>query len=239
MRLYRNKAMLVFMTMILVFVSIVLIFNDSSKNNITGYDIVNTKVTVFPTVYKNCSFDLYPGWNLVSFYCLGMYNARSTVLQSIDGKYDSIFEYQSNDLSDPWKSYSISLPNWTVQQLNYMDRISGYWIYIYNTPDSNNVSNDSNVSAYNITFSYAGVYSDSVISLYDGWNLVGYPNTKSVNISAGLNGLSYSIVKYYNTTTDTWVMYLNNSVNNTLDKFETYKGYWVNVNGDQQWHIVR
>jgi hypothetical protein len=88
-------------------------------------------------------------------------------------------------------------------------------------------------------FSYSGVYSNSIIYLYDGWNFIGYPNTNPVNISTGLNISSYTTVKYYNTTANTWLVYINGSANNTLEKFETYKGYWVNVSGNPTWTIVR
>ena len=257
MRLYQDKLMLVLIALVLVFLSFVVIldnslnFNNSKNDHITG-DVVNTHVELFPIQSKNCSFHLNPGWNMVSFYCLGLYVPRESVLDSISGSYSSIFAYQANDVSDKWKSYNPDLPNWTVQQLNHMDRVSGYWIYIYN---------ESN-------FSFAGVYSDSNINLYDGWNFVGYPNKNTVNINISLNGIPYTLVKHYNVdvsyvnvttyiidnitgnitgnitntvtyTSDTWLIHVFNGSNNTLDTFDTYRGYWLNVTGDSVWHIVR
>jgi hypothetical protein len=223
MRFYRNTTALLLTTMVIIVLSIIVMFNDYSDNKITGYDIVNTKVELFPTQSKNCSFELYPGWNMVSFYCFGMYVDRNIALQSLNDTYVSIFEYQTNDINDPWKSYTFSLPNWTLQQLNYMDRVSGYWIYMLD----------------NATFSYSGIYSDSNIYLYNGWNFVGYPLINSTNINDSQNDLSFNMVKYYNTSAELWLVYINNSANNTLNKFETYKGYWLNVSGDHQWKIVR
>jgi len=233
MKLYRNIGMLILITMALLVLSIVVIFDNVSENTLTGYNIVNTKVEVLASPSKNCSFQLSPGWNMVSFYCLGLFADRNIVLQSISDSYSSIFEYQANDIVDPWKSYNPSLPNWTVQQLNYMDRVSGYWIYIYNTSDG------SNASTGMTNFSYPGIYSDSIIYLYTGWNFIGYPKLNTTNIGTDLNISSYNIVKYYNTTTDTWLIYINGSANNTFDTFETYKGYWLNVSEDQQWYVVR
>lgn len=233
MKLYRNTTALILITLSLLVLSIVVLFNDIPDSSITGYDVVNTKVELFPTQFKNCTFQLNPGWNMVSFYCFGMYVERGRALASIENSYESIFEYTTNDLTDPWKSYTISLPNWTVQQLNYMDRISGYWIYMID----------------NATFEYSGVYSDSKIYLYDGWNLVGYPLINASNINDSLTDISYSMVKYYNNTAnidtnytssnDTWLIYVKNGSNNTLNNFETYKGYWINVSGNQQWTITR
>jgi hypothetical protein len=258
MKLYRNPLILTILAMSILFLSTILILNDNNTitndNFITGNGIVNTKVEVFPTIFKNCSFHLYPGWNMVSFYCLGMFAERSIVLHTIENSYGAIFEYQTFDVADPWKSYNPNLPNWTVQQLNYMDRISGYWIYMSNDAD----------------FSYSGVYSDSIILLYDGWNFVGYPNTLTTNITTTLNGIPFSVAKNYintnitisncitnfttnfttnitinftvcdvTTITDTWLTHVNGAPNNTLNEFNPYKGYWLNVTGGARWNITR
>jgi len=254
MKLYNNPFILTIIAMTIIFLSIIVIFSDTNNNSLTGNDIVNTKIEVFPAIYKNCSFHLYPGWNMVSFYCLGLYADRSAVLQTIDGSYNAIFEYNSFDSADPWKSYNTYLPNWTVQQLTHMYRISGYWIYM---------SNDSD-------FNYNGVYSNSIIFLNDGWNFIGYPNTLTSNITASLNGIPFTVVKNYintnittsncttnniinlttnlttnlticdiNTITDTWLIHVNGGSANTLNEFNTYKGYWLNVTGNAQLNIVR
>jgi hypothetical protein len=250
MKLYRNKLLLTIVVMMIVVLSIIVIFNDKSENSPTGNYLVNTKVEVIPVIFKNCSFQLYSGWNMASFYCLGMFVERSSVLDSVSDSYGAIFRYDSFDSSDPWKSYNPSLPSWTVQQLNYIDRTSGYWIYMYDDTE----------------FNYGGVYSDSLILLNDGWNFVGYPNTKSTNITTSLNGIPFSVVKNYintkfvpdvcqnitnnetgnitetctyNIITDTWLVHVNNGSSNTLEQFETYRGYWLNVSGTPQWLIVR
>ena len=214
---------MILITIGLIVLSIVVVFNNVSKNQITGNDIVNTKVELFPVQYKNCSFQLNPGWNMVSFYCFGLFVERNKALQSLGDTYNSLFMYQANDINDPWKSYNPGLPNWTIQQLNYMDRVSGYWI---------NMNNESN-------FSYAGVYSDSNIYVYNRWNLVGFPSIATANISDSLTDVSFDMVKYYNTTIDTWLTYIVNDSNNTLNQFNTYNSYWIKVNGDQIWTIAR
>lgn len=242
--------MLVFVAIIFVVLSMVVVFNDNQENSITGHNIINTKVEVVPIIFKNCSFHLYPGWNMVSFYCLGMFVDRPSTLNSVEGSYGAVFKYNAFDVADPWKSYNPELPNWTVQQLNYFDRASGYWIYMYEDAD----------------FSYSGVYSDSVIFLNKGWNFVGYPNTKTVNVTTSLNGVPFTVVKNYintkivpdvcqnitdnetgnvtetctyNITTDTWLIHVNGSSSNTLNEFETYRGYWLNVSSNSQWTIIR
>ncbi|MGV8171505.1 MAG: hypothetical protein ACP5OA_02305 [Candidatus Woesearchaeota archaeon] len=224
MKLYRNIKLLVLVSVIVSFIAIVVIFDESS-DNISG-EVVNTRVEVIPAVYTNCSFELYPGWNMVSFYCLGLFVSRNAALQSINGSYDSIFEYTANDANeDPWKSYNPNLPSWVIQQVAYMDRLSGYWIY----------------TDLGANFSYNGIYSDSTIYLYNGWNFVGYPHIEAYNITQRLDNVSFSIVKNYmkNLSGDVWLVHINGSMSNNLTQFETYKGYWINVSGDQAWLVIK
>lgn len=224
MRLYQNKILIFVFILVLGILTTVLLFDNSSLSNdvLNSNAIVNTRVGVLPVAESNCSFQLHAGWNLVSFYCLGLFNDRSVVLESINDSYSVIFDYHSNDVSDPWKSYNPNLPNWTIQQLDHMNRISGYWIYM----------ND------NATFFYSGIYTDSLIPLSSGWNLVGYPNTNSTDINYSLSNISFSVVKYYDTQTNTWLVYYTNGTKN-LNQFDTYKGYWINVSGIQQWSITK
>jgi len=226
MRLYQNFVALGLIAVFLVVFAVVVmpdITNSSDDSSMISGNVVNTHVELIPAAAKNCSFHLNPGWNMVSFFCLGMFLDRNVALDSISGSYGSIFQYNPTDASDPWKSYNPYIPGWTVQQLNHMDRISGYWIYMFNDAD----------------YHYAGIYSDSVIYFSNGWNLIGYPLNYSSNISAQLIGKQYLIVKYYDNPSDTWLSYVNGSPSNTLKRFDTYKGYWVNVNGSSQWNIYR
>jgi len=224
--------------MALIVLTLVIIFENNNygtvaNDSISG-NVVNTQVQLFPVQSKNCSFHLYPGWNQVSFYCLGMFTDRSQVLQSVDGYYGSIFEYLPNVANGTWISYNPYIPNWTIQQLNHMSRTSGYWIYMYS--DTN--TNDTNITDTSTNFTYAGIYSDSKIYLYKGWNLVGYPNKNTADINISLIGIPFTVVKHYDTMGDSWSVYTNGTTGNTLNKFETYKGYWINVSDDSQWTIT-
>jgi hypothetical protein len=210
--------------LVISILTLVLFFDESNFSNIMHSNaIVNTRVEIMPASPTNCSFQLYTGWNMVSFYCLGLLNERDIVLESINTSYDSIFAYKSNDLVDPWKSYNPSLPNWTVQQLNNIDRLSGYWIYVFS----------------DTSFFYSGLYYNSVITLNSGWNFVGYTSIVSSNISTSLNGIPFSLVKYYDTQADTWVVYYVGGSSNTLNQFNVNKGYWINVSDSSQWNITK
>ena len=193
------------------------LFNETT---ITGHD-VNTRVNVLPISSSDCNFSLSPGWNLVSFYCIGMFEPVDDTLSSIRDNYQSIFMYNAMDANDPWKSYNPSLPDWAVQQLQYLDRMSGYWIYMTGSSD----------------FNFNGSKKYTVIPLRPGWNLVGYPNIHTQNINDSLNGVLFTVLKTYDTPSATYLVYINGSASNTLHTTDTYKGYWLNSTAFQNWNL--
>jgi len=220
MKLYRNTLLLVSIALTVVLLFICIEWDDQNSN-IMGNVITNTRATIIPTPFSNCSFHLHSGWNLVSFYCLGLFNDRSEALSPIDGQYTMIFGYDASDVNDPWKSYNPNLPNWTVQQLNSMDRLSGYWIYLDSDAD----------------YVYPGVNTSSSIQLYAGWNLVGYPVSGSRLVNDSLHDVSFTVLKTYDTSSDNWLVYTNNISNNTLSVLNPYRGYWINVPSKQTWSV--
>ena len=220
MHIYRNKLLLASI-IIVVLVAFFILERNMYTSSITGNAVTNTRVQLMPVRPTNCTLHLYPGWNLVSFFCLGLFVDRDTALQSIDGEYSYIFAYSPTDAVDPWKSYNPNLPNWTVQQLNFMDRISGYWIYVSNDTD----------------YLYSGVNSSSNVPLYTGWNLVGYPGKIDRLVNDSLACISFNIVKTYITPSDTWLIYINGGSNNSLILLQQNKGYWINSSSSQTWVI--
>ena len=196
-------------------------YQTYTKNiSMTG-NVVNTRLSIIVTQSSECSFHLYKGWNLVSFYCIGMAVHRDKVLESINDSYQKIFYYDASDSSDHWKSYDKDLPDWTVQQLNYMDRVSAYWIYMNNEAD----------------YYYNGSKRSSVISLVPGWNFVGYPSKTNNTISFAMSGVMFNIMKTYDSSSSIYFVYDNSSMSNSLDTLETYKGYWVNSSAYQSWNV--
>ncbi len=194
------------------------IFSPKFDNSITGND-VSTRVEILTAIPSNCSFDMHSGWNYVSFHCIATSEPRSDVLSSVNSSVDRIFTYIAQDTSDPWKSYNPSLPNWTVQQLDYMGRTQGYIILM----------NDD------ASYFYEGFARSSVIPLRPGWNLVGYPDDANQSINESLNGLQYNAVITY--AAGSLLVYIPNSVNNTLFNFSPYSAYWINSSATQNWLV--
>lgn len=210
--------MVILLSLIIILLSVVVLI--SNNNSITG-NVVNTRVTILPAPSSNCTFNLYSGWNLVSFYCIGAFASREDTLAPIASSYESIFSYEPSDVSDPWKSYNPNLPKWTVQQLTSMDRMSGYWIKM-------------NDSAY---YSISGFNKSTSISLNIGWNLVSYPTTSTVYINDSLRNVSFTMVKYYDTLSNKYYVYVNGSNVNDFDNFSVYKGYWLYSPSGGAWII--
>jgi len=209
-------------TLFIFLIAMNIYYNENVNNNkITGYDAINTRVNLLPIQPSNCSFHLNVGWNMVSFFCFGMWEPRDDTLDTINSSYDVIFAYDSSDSADPWKSYKKDLPAWAVQQLNHLDRVSGYMIYMNSEAD----------------YEFNGSKKSTPIPLRRGWNLVGYPRIVNDSINNSLNSIAYSTVKYYDNNADAYLSYISGASNNTLSDFDIYHGYWINSSTDQYWNL--
>ncbi|MGV8150820.1 MAG: hypothetical protein ACP5NV_03780 [Candidatus Woesearchaeota archaeon] len=207
---------------ILLILGMVSMFNHTLKSDdsITGRDVLAT-VNILPATPNPCNFTISQGWNMVSFFCLGAWVPRNEVLLSINDSYESVFYYKTTDSADPWKSYNPDLPTWAVQQIDYMDRNTGYWIYL---------SSQDN-------YFYNGSKKAGMITLYPGWNLVGYPSVNSSSINDSLSGLLYTSVMTYDSINDVMLEYIPAGSSNTLTEFDTYGAYWINSSASQTWNV--
>lgn len=196
----------------------VAVFSPKINNSITGQDVL-TRVEIVGISPINCSFNMTAGWNYVSFHCIASGVPRNEVLLSVNDSVEKIFTYSSFDTLDPWKSYNPDLPNWTVQQVEYMNRAYGYMILM---------NNDS-------TYFYEGYERSSIIQLRPGWNLVGYPDSVNASINTSLQALLYHTVLTYDD--GALLVYIPNATNNTLNNFEPYMAYWINSSATQNWMV--
>jgi len=69
-----------------------------------------------------------PGWNLVG-YPLTIGKPVAEALQSINGKYTTLYAYHASDEEDPWKLYDADAPSW-VNDLNELRFAEGYLINV-------------------------------------------------------------------------------------------------------------
>lgn len=210
-------------TVVLLLLLTLIVFNKAipfSFQEITGQVITTVNVTL--PISANCTFTLYPGLNLVSFFCISTFAPVSDVVRGISSNLEAVFEYQEGS-TDAWKIYNPSLPSYVIQDLQYMSRTKGYWIRVRNTQN----------------YSLAGnLRIPNSINLIPGWNLVGYPvnRTKLVNESFTSIEGNFTEVRTYNPLTGSFISYLP-GVGGALNQTEPYKGYWINATVVEVWVV--
>ena len=162
------------------------------------------------------------GWNLISIPMIQQNSSMTSVLQSIIGKYAAVQLYNSSDKADPWKHNHVfkSTPLNDLQMLHHK---LGFWIYI---TDPNGTY-----------FKYDGIQmvQNQTVTLYPGWNLVGYPSLTRYNRTTGLNNLTFGTdvdaIQWYDASTETWYDMGPN------DYFVPCRGYWIHAITNCEWEV--
>jgi hypothetical protein len=160
------------------------------------------------------------GWNMVSIPLTISETDPKIVLQTVNDSLQNAILYDASDKSDSWKS---TLAGDLVEINNTM----GFWMYV-------------NSSDYIIT---AGLVPDvTVITLYKGWNFVGYPSYTNLNLGQTLSGVNWGSVQFYKSEDVQGDFWKHNATNkpdriNDLDMFKTGNGYWLYVTQDGPWTV--
>jgi hypothetical protein len=145
------------------------------------------------------------------------------VLESIDGDYDKVWRYDVFDSMDPWKLNSTQKIASGLNDLTNLNRNMGIWIYI---------TNPAGTTLYvNGTAQEIGYINQ--ITLYSGWNFVGYPSlierdVGNFNLPPGVD-----VVQWYNTSSRLWENWDPGTYYDpdTLTKMKPGQGFWVHLKG--------
>ncbi|UCG68286.1 MAG: exo-alpha-sialidase, partial [Thermoplasmata archaeon] len=125
------------------------------------------------------SFDiqLYEGWNLISIPFIQIDTNLKSVLDSINDSYDAVQWYNVDDSSDHWEHYQISKPS-DFSDLMNIEHTMGFWVHI--------------TEPGGVLFQCSGIEptENQSVTLYPGWNLVGYPSLSNNSVSTALNNLT-------------------------------------------------
>ncbi len=197
-------------------------WNDTLVGYAYPEPIMNKSKTVTIILYNGTFLELGRGWNLISLPRIQSNTNLQTVLQSIEGQFDAVQWYNVTDSNDPWKHHHILKPS----NLNDLDKINhtmGLWIHITDPGGTTLVVfGDVLTSTQNIT-------------LYPGWNLVGYPSLSIKNRTEALNNINFSndldAIWTYNATTQKWKEI------NASDNFEVGRGYWIHAKVTKTWIV--
>lgn len=223
-----HYAMVAFV-MLLVLSYAIMNFSELMKfPSITGNALMSTRLVITQKISVDCNMSLEQGWNLVSFPCISNAVGPQTFLENLS-EYRDLRYYNVRDSNDPWKSYNPDLPSWVVQDLSSISRAYGYWIYL----DSDTRLMISNELA-----------TPTVTDVYEGWNLLGYPNrtSKPINDTFGNMIPNFDYVHMYNASDsiDQWKQWTwNSSLASDQDFNYTNPnyGYWIYMINDDTFRI--
>lgn len=182
----------------------------------------NNIASTLITVADKFDILLEPGWNLISLPLIQMNTSLEAVLDSISGDYDNVQIYNADDVGVPWKLHHISKPL-NMVDLYDLNHTMGVWIYITNPAGAKFVVN--------------GLLPNTSIgiTLYPGWNLVGYPSQNDYQRNIGLNntffGTDVDAIWTYNASAGQWMEM------GASDRFERGKGYWIFSLAEINWQV--
>ncbi|UCG68527.1 MAG: hypothetical protein JSV09_12055 [Thermoplasmata archaeon] len=166
---------------------------------------------------------LYEGWNLISIPFIHINTDLSSVLDSINDSYDAVQWYDAvDDSSSHWEHYHTSKPS-DLNDLKSIDHTMGFWIHI--------------TEPGGVLFQCSGIepIENQSVTLYSGWNLVGYPSLNNNSVSTALNNLTLGddvdAIWAYNASTQNWEE-LGES-----DSFERGRGYWLYLKEQKTWEV--
>ena len=218
-----EKTIIIMILMLILAILIILPAQYIRKPHVTGAVVAQVFVRPSPIVYL-CNISIVNGWNLISIPCSTNNQSVTSILNHVSGYFISIHSYNPLNSTDHWKSYNPTLPSWVVNDLIDISTDNGYWI---------NVLSSSYLSVNGT------IQKPATISLYNGWNLVGFISNQSRNISIALSSISgnYSLLSSYNSTNLTFIVYDPNRSNNNISELSPNRGYWINATSNIDWVI--
>jgi hypothetical protein len=163
---------------------------------------------------------LSKGWNLVSTPLVLSKTSSDEVLQTLNDTIRIAQYYDASDNLDHWKDTNIG-------DFTKFNNTMGFWLYL-----------DS--SDHLIT---AGLVPNStIINLYAGWNLVGYPSYTSRFLGDLMSGVFWESVQHFDSYYAKGDHWKHNSTRkpshlNDLNSMSTGEGYWVFVTKDCTWTV--
>lgn len=179
--------------------------------------------TIFHTLdWGEIPQGLMRGWNLISLTVHPDIGDISSLLAPIAGLYDQVLIYDASNPTSPWRGYDPDRPTY-ANSLNQIDETMGIWLHMLDSAE----------------LSVSGTLPDSVsIPLHTGWNLIGFPSSKSLPLEDALASIAgkYTHVATYiaEQSEDPWKEYDSSwpSPDNTLTTMNPGRGYLILVTQD-------
>ncbi|UCE36192.1 MAG: hypothetical protein JSW00_11670 [Thermoplasmata archaeon] len=184
-------------------------------------DSVNFNISLDFTFTTKFSIDLMPGWNMISVPLNQTNTNLATVLENISLDYDAVQWYNITDVMDPWKHSHVGKPS-SLNDLTDINRFKAIWIHI---------TNPMGVTLY-INGNAPEVGYVNQITLYNGWNFVGYPSLiERPPDSSGLPA-EVDMVMWYNASSGIWERWDPGSYSpDNLNLLKPAQGLWIHHTG--------
>jgi len=190
------------------------IWQDNRTGGIQDIELYYKHSPDFPDPTYNIT--LNEGWNLISTPLIQRDESIDNVLENITGKWDYIQAYDS--INGTWLSNATFKPD-QLNDLKSLNHKMAFWINI--TEPGGTV------------LTVSGPIPDSTtISLYAGWNLVGYPSLTTETVANALWGTGADKVEKF----DSLAPYRISEVGPTY-VMKPGEGYWIHVPADTVWII--
>lgn len=201
----------------------IVVWNDTLVGYAYPEPFINESKTINIILYNGTLVEMEDNnWNMISIPRIQSDTNLDVVLQSIEGRYNSVQWYDASDINDNWKHYCNSKPPF-MNDLRKLNHTMGLWIDIIDPEGTTLVIYGDKLTV------------NQTIPLNLGWNFVGFPSSNNKLISDSLNGIFYGndvdAIWSYNSTTHEWIEL------GPSDYFEVGHGYWIHSKVEEIWEI--
>ncbi len=193
-----------------------------------GYDHGITQSYVEPSLLTSSVYNITipdTGWVYVSFP-IDIEGSLPTIFNDSawgDGQttWDCIQWYDVTNAPDHWKTYATYKPPF-LNDVFDVNNTMGVWIHI-----------TANGGDGNLTVGSGNYSTSTTVTLYSGWNMVGYPSLTEKSITDALAGTGYDRpVETFNATAPYGISPLADTY-----MMKPGEGYWVHVPADTVWVV--
>ncbi len=165
------------------------------------------------------NINLNTGWNLSSLSLQPADTNITSVLESISGKYLSVWAYMDGS----WRAYDPNSPGFS--DLTTMEAGKGYWLNMTEAA----------------TLTVSGSTPSNSIELVKSWNLVGYNSQTAKPIADCMSSIEgrYDSVSTYDPYEETWLQYVPDALPflSNLEFMQPGRGYWLYAKEECVWDV--
>ena len=186
-----------------------------------GNNKTSKSITIFSSLSQK-EVKLFYGWNLISLPLKPSSTNLDSILAPIDGEYNRVISYDASDSLAPRRIRNLDKP-FNPSDVGVTDQKVGLFIYI------------TEPGRTNLNVQGAEFQGTTNVSLYRGWNMVGFPSNSNRTLSEALGDLEYGVdvisAQTHNVTTgqleSLW----------PGDLLRVGHGYWIEVAQSTVWEV--